>query len=250
MNRREMIKNAGIVGLGTLLSSSIINGKNYDVKKDGKLKVIVAGAHPDDPELSCGGTIKLLTNAGHEVVIYYLTKGQIGIKGKTPEQTSTIRKKEAKAACKILGAKPFFGKQFDGSTEINNKRFNEVLEFVEKEQPDIVFTHWPIDTHPDHRACSNLFYNAWLKSGKPFNLYYFEVSTGNETQMFNPSVYVEINSVLEDKHKACFAHESQNVKQWYAEIHGVIEKFRGMNLYSKYGEAFIHQLPHDSGFIK
>ena len=249
MKRREMIKSTGVIGLGTLLTSSIVKGKSSKDEKKKKLKVIVAGAHPDDPELGCGGTIKLLTNAGHEVIVYYLTMGQIGIEGMTSKQTSEIRKKEALAACKILGANTVFGKQFDGATEVNKDRFTEVLEFVEKEKPDILFTHWPIDTHPDHRACSNIFYNTWLRSSKPFELYYFEVSTGNETQMFNPTVFIEINSVIEDKHKACYAHKSQKVKQWYAENHGVIEKFRGLNLYSKLAEAFIHQLPHDSDII-
>ncbi len=243
MNRREMIKNTGLLGLSSLLSAS----RTYaDSDEKEKLKIIVAGAHPDDPEIGCGGTIKLLTDAGHKVTVYYLTKGQIGIDGLTSEQTSEIRKKEAREACKILGAKPVFGKQFDGATEITKVRFAEILDFVENEKPDIVFTHWPIDTHPDHRACSNLFYNAWLNVSKGFDLYYFEVSTGNETQMFNPTNYIDITSVIKDKHNACFSHKSQKIKEYFNENLGVIEKFRGLSLYSKYGEAFVQQLPKSS----
>src|SRR3954454_18994674 len=67
-----------------------------------KLKIIIAGAHPGDPEAGCGGTIARYTDAGHEVVALYLTRGEGGISGKTAHQAADIRSAEAKAACEIL----------------------------------------------------------------------------------------------------------------------------------------------------
>src|SRR5690348_13173607 len=67
-----------------------------------KLKVLVAGAHPDDPESGCGGAIARYVDRGHEVAILYLTRGEAGIKGKSNDEAATIRTAEAKKACAIL----------------------------------------------------------------------------------------------------------------------------------------------------
>src|SRR5262249_45483137 len=70
-----------------------------------KLRVAVVGAHPDDPESGCGGMIALLAKQGHEVVVGYLTcfRGNRKV-GQEPE--ALVRKREATAACQILGTKP------------------------------------------------------------------------------------------------------------------------------------------------
>src|SRR5262245_47429094 len=70
-----------------------------------KMRVVVVGAHPDDPESGCGGLIALLTKQGHEVVVGYLTcfRGDRKV-GQEPE--ALVRRREATAACQVLGAKP------------------------------------------------------------------------------------------------------------------------------------------------
>src|SRR5579883_2629195 len=133
-----------------------------------KLKVIVAGAHPDDPESAAGGTIARYTDLGHEVVCLYLTRGEAGMRGKTHKEAAAIRTAEAEKACQILKARPLFAGQVDGSTEVNPARYDEFFKLLSAEKPDIVFTHWPVDTHRDHRATSLLVYDAWLKMGKKF----------------------------------------------------------------------------------
>ena len=89
--------------------------------KDRK-KILVIGAHPDDPETAAGGTMCLLSDAGHEVVSVYLTRGEAGIPGKTHAEAAAIRVKEAEAACKVTGARHIFMNQIDGETEINLQR--------------------------------------------------------------------------------------------------------------------------------
>ncbi len=249
MKRRDLLKNTGLFGISALLAPAL-SAKGLSVKTPNeKLKIIVSGGHPDDPETGCGGTIKLLTNAGHQVINYYLTVGQGGIEGLSAQKAAEIRKKEAVEACRILGAQRVFGSQLDGAAEVNKARYDEILQFLEEQKPDVVFTQWPIDTHPDHRACSLLFYNAWLRSSSGFDLYYYEVMTGRQTQNFTPTVFVDISSVIESKRKACFAHKSQKVKEWYDNIHGVMEKFRGGQCYARYGEAFARQQPFGSNLF-
>jgi LmbE family N-acetylglucosaminyl deacetylase len=205
----------------------------------GKLRVVVAGAHPDDPETGCGGAIARFSDLGHEVVILYLTRGERGIKGKTYEEAGRIRTAEAQKACEILKARPVFAGQVNGKVEVNYARYDDFLKLLEGERPDLVFTHWPIDTHEDHRATSLLVYDAWLRMERNFALYYFEVMTGMQTSQFSPTHYVDITATEARKRAACFAHASQNPEEFYA-VHDQMNRYRGMEIRSKYAEAFIH----------
>jgi LmbE family N-acetylglucosaminyl deacetylase len=204
-----------------------------------QLRVVIAGAHPDDPETGCGGTIARFADVGHEVVILYLTRGERGIKGKTYEEAGRIRTAEAQKACEILKARPVFAGQVNGKVEVNYTRYDEFLKLLQGEQPDVVFTHWPIDTHEDHRATSVLVYDAWLRMERKFALYYFEVMTGLQTSQFSPTHYVDITATESRKRTACFAHASQNPEEFYA-VHDQMNRCRGMEILSKYAEAFIH----------
>jgi LmbE family N-acetylglucosaminyl deacetylase len=205
------------------------------------LKVIVAGGHPDDPESGCGGTMALYADLGHEVVAMYLTRGEAGIPGKAHQETAQIRTAEAQAACDILQARPVFVGQIDGDTEVTDRWYREVRHVLEIEQPDVVFTHWPIDTHPDHRVASLLVYDAWLHMGRWFVLYYYEVLSGSQTQHFSPTHYVDIAATEGRKRRACFAHQSQNPAHLYAH-HEEMHRFRGLECGCQYAEAFIRHV--------
>src|SRR5437016_407107 len=70
-----------------------------------RVKVVCVGAHPDDPESGCGGTLARYVDAGHRVTVVYLTRGEGGVRGKSQAEAARIRTAEAEAACKILGAR-------------------------------------------------------------------------------------------------------------------------------------------------
>lgn len=208
------------------------------------LKILVIGAHPDDPETCAGGLLALAAAAGHHVTSVYLTSGEAGIEGKSAAEASEIRRAEAEKACRVLGVRAVFLGQIDGSTEVNQARFAEMAGFLEKQKPDLVITHWPIDTHPDHRACSSLVYQAWLRTGRKFALYYMEAMSGRQSQNFRPTDYLDIGRVLQQKHEACFAHASQGVTPETYETtmdHGQMERFRGMEAGCTHAEAFVRQ---------
>lgn len=206
-----------------------------------KLKVVVAGAHPDDPESGCGGTMALYSSLGHEVVSLYLTRGEAGIKGKSHNEAAAIRTSESLHACRVLGARAVFAGQIDGATEVNPARYGAFRQTLEAAHPDIVFTHWPVDTHRDHRATSLLTYDAWLQSGRKFALFYFEVMSGEQTQNFSPTHYVDITTTESLKRQACFAHASQNPAEFYAQ-HEVMNRFRGMECGVKFAEGFVEHV--------
>ena len=204
------------------------------------LKVVVVGGHPDDPESGAGGTMARLADSGHEVVALYLTRGEAGIRGKSHDEAAAIRTAECEKACQILKARPAFGGQVDGATEIGLARYDAFAKILLAEKPDVVFTQWPVDTHRDHRAASLLAYDAWLKSGRSkFALYYFEVMTGSQTQLFRPTHYVDITATEARKRAACFAHESQKPEGFY-EAHDLMNRFRGREHGCKVAEGFAH----------
>lgn len=241
-----------IVTLILLFSTITISAqeKEFANQSVGK-KVLVIGAHPDDPETGCAGTIAILKQKGYEVVCVYLTRGERGILNKTLEETAAIRTKESEESCKILGVRHIFLTQIDGATEVNSERYNEMFDLIKSENPDIVFTHWPIDGHRDHRVCSILTYDAWRRSGYSFDLYYFEVMSGTQTQNFAPNVYVDISKVRELKLQSCYAHKSQFLEQdedVMKEWHIPMEIFRGLESKSVAAEAFVKQLRPNSEF--
>ena len=129
--------------------------------------------------------------------------------------------------------------QIDGSTEINLDRYREMRELIDREKPDVVLTHWPIDGHRDHAVCGLLVVDAWRRLGRCFDLYYFEVMTGTQTQLFHPTDWVDITSVLEQKHKACYCHESQQLEEVMRDWHEPMERFRGIECRRTAAEAFV-----------
>jgi LmbE family N-acetylglucosaminyl deacetylase len=222
-------------------ASGLGEGRRGEADTARKLKVIVAGAHPDDPESGCGGTAALYSNLGHEAVLLYLTRGEAGIPGKSAQEAAAIRTAEAQKACAILKTRPVFAGQIDGDTEINRARYADFRKILQAEHPDIVFTHWPIDTHRDHRVISLLVYDTWMESGKKFDLYYFEVDQGFQTQHFHPTHYVNIAQTESRKRAACFAHASQHPEDFY-NLHDKMNQFRGIECGCKLAEAFVRHV--------
>jgi LmbE family N-acetylglucosaminyl deacetylase len=202
------------------------------------LKVVCVGAHPDDPESGCAGTLARYSAQGHRVTVIYLTRGEAGIKGKSAKEAAEIRTAEAKAACKAIGARAVFAGQIDGATEVNAARARELGKLLRAEKPDVVFTHWPLDTHPDHQAASLLTWRAYLASARRFALYFFEVNSGFQTLGFVPAAYVDITATRKKKQAALFAHRSQNGEGIYRKHHQIMETFRGRELGVAAAEAF------------
>jgi N-acetylglucosamine malate deacetylase 1 len=203
-----------------------------------RLKVVVTGGHPGDPEYGCGGTVARYTDAGHAVTLLYLNHGQKGCPSKSPEACGELRTEEAKRACNILKATPKFSVFMDGDPSVNGKTYDEFRELLQEERPNLVFTHWPVDDHRDHRAMSMLVYDTWIKMNRGFALYYYEVSDGEDTQMFAPTDYVDITGVVARKKAACFAHASQAPERFYS-LQQEVTHFRGLERGYGEAEAFI-----------
>ena len=206
-----------------------------------KLKVIVTGGHPGDPEYGCGGTIARYSDLGHEVVLLYLNRGEKGCPETSPNAGSDVRVPEARKACEILKARAAFAGQCDGHAIVDGAHYGEFRKLLETEKPDVLFTHWPVDGHADHRAISMLAYDAWLKMGKKFAFYYYEVSNGEDTLMFLPTDYVDISATEPRKRAACYAHASQAPDKFYS-LQSQVSRFRGVESGYAQAEAYIRHV--------
>src|SRR3989449_4688569 len=112
-----------------------------------RLTVVCVGAHPDDPESGCGGTLARYAALGHAVTTLFRSRGERGISGKSLDEAAKIRSAECETACKIIGAKPVFFGQIDGATEVTLAQVDAMRRLLAVDNPDVVFTHWPVREH-------------------------------------------------------------------------------------------------------
>jgi len=241
-SRRRFVKEA-MTGIGFLAMPSL--GTSNNITRP--LHIVCVGAHPDDPESGCGATLAKFAAAGHSVTIVYLTRGEAGIPGKSNEEAAAIRSKEAIAACSLLKAKPVFAGQIDGDTIVNNEWVKKLQDLLELEKPDVVFTHWPLDSHKDHQVASLLTIQCWMRASKKFDLYFFEVCAGEQTVGFKPTDYVDITETQELKRKAVYCHVSQDPPGIYNCGHTAMEQFRGLEMGVLAAEGFVRMTGKGKG---
>lgn len=182
-----------------------------------KLDILAIGVHPDDVELSCGGTIAKEISLGKKVGILHLTEGELGTRG-----TNEIRLKEANEAAKILGVHVQEHLNIgDGFFEVTETYLKQISIILRKYRPNIVLLNAVNDRHPDHARASKLCSRACFLSGLPKIVLHDE--HGNNLEKWRPSqVYhyiqwknltpdfvVDITGFIETKKKACLAYASQ-----------------------------------------
>jgi LmbE family N-acetylglucosaminyl deacetylase len=239
INRRDVLLGAARLTPGLIAGAAAMKVEaetpSASAGPTRKLKIIVTGGHPGDPEYGCGGTVARLTALGHEVVLLYLNDGG------WPPNPPTTRIAETTKASEILKARPAYAGQINGHAIVDNDHYEAYQKIFDAEKPDAVFNQWPIDNHRDHRATSMLTYDVWKESGRNFALYYYEVSDGEDTLQFAPTHFVDITETESLKRAACYAHASQTPDRYY-ELQDSVARFRGIQSGYKRAEAFIHQI--------
>ena len=177
--------------------------------------VLAIAAHPDDVELTCGGTLHKLKKRGYKFGILDLTRGEMGTRGSVE-----IRAREARDAAKILGAE--FREALDlGDGGLRRGRDEElvVIDVIRREKPRIVFTPYPDDRHPDHRRAGQLVTDACYYAGtrkietqhpahRPQQTIYFSTFISH-----TPQFLVDVSDVIEVRRAAMRAFESQFHKE-------------------------------------
>ena len=219
--------------------------------------IICFGAHPDDVELSCGGTIAQQVRAGLRVAIVDLTRGEMGTRG-TPQ----TRKREAAAAAKALGCTWRVQLDFqDGNLQTGREQELEIIEILRSATPKLVIGPYPDDRHPDHTRTGRIvteasFYaglralETGLQAHRPQAVLYYM-----QNYMVPASFVVDVTKHWKTKMKAVAAYKSQffdpSSKEPQTFISdpkflGMIEargKHFGAMIGAEYGEAFITKQP-------
>jgi N-acetylglucosamine malate deacetylase 1 len=200
-----------------------------------RLKVVIFGGHPDDPESGAGGLTATLARQGHEVILAYGTTFRGGRRFfDRPE--AEVRQAEASAACKVLGATPRFFPYAHEKLVADEATLRAIASWLDEVKPDIVVTHWPLDTHPNHHVVSSLVWQSYRRKGG-WNLYFFEVMTDQQTLAFKPELYLDIGPVREIKKKALDQHKSQEPEEIWKD-HERMHKRRGVECGVEYAEAY------------
>jgi bacillithiol biosynthesis deacetylase BshB1 len=131
------------------------------IDRNMKLDVLAIGAHPDDIDLSCGGTIIKLAAQGYKVGMLDLTEGELGTRG-----SREIRLKEAENARVILGALVRENVRIpDGNIENTLENRSRVIRMIRRYRPDVLLIPHRTDRHPDHEHAHVLSREAWFYSG-------------------------------------------------------------------------------------
>jgi LmbE family N-acetylglucosaminyl deacetylase len=197
------------------------------------MKILAIGAHPDDIEFGCGGTLLKWIHAGHDVYLFVMTQGD---KGGNP----SLRKKEQNKSAGIMEVRDlFWGSYKDTQLTPNmNKMVTDIEILLKKIKPDFTFINYREDTHQDHRALSKAAVSAtrYIR-----NVIYYEVPT---TQNFSPTLFVDITTTLKEKISTLLAHNSQALK---TNIQGLsimdaahsTAVFRGVQARTHFAEGFM-----------
>jgi N-acetylglucosamine malate deacetylase 1 len=217
------------------------------------MRVLAVGAHPDDLEFWCGGTLALYAARGDQVVMCVCTNGNKGSYDTPPAELAATRLAEARASAELLGAECILLGLPDGGVLHTEEQRALLADAVRQAAPDVILTHPPNDYMSDH---VNTSLNVWDASfwatvplfptrhdaiGRLPALYYADAVMGVES---NPTDYVDVTDVWDTKVKMLLCHESQ--RRWlaehdnidYVDTMSVVARFRGIQCGVRYAEAF------------
>jgi bacillithiol biosynthesis deacetylase BshB1 len=239
---------------GLLLSRSFISKRSRSSKS---LDVLAFGTHPDDLEITCGGTLLLLARQGYRVGAADLTRGELGTRG-----SAAIRARETAAATRILGLSPRVNLGIpDGNIEYNQENLFSVIRLIRQHRPRLVLAPYWEERHYDHVHASRLIAEAAFYSGlpkidtgqpshRPFRVLYYVGRIG-----FRPSFIVDVSSVFREKMRALHCYSSQFHQATPArarkhpetlistplaqEVFETLTRYYGAMIGASHGEAFL-----------
>lgn len=204
------------------------------------MKILAIGAHLDDIELACGGTLAKAVKNGHQVKMLVMTDSSYSSAKGVTLRTREEALEEGLDAARVLGVEDIEVLDFKTLfVPYNGESVSHIDRVITDFKPDYIFTHWIHDTHQDHmntgmatisaaRWHNNIFmYEPFPPSGRSYNA-------------FRPQAYFDISSTIEDKLKSLAAHRSQAAKygeQWTEATEGRA-RMRGFECGTKYAEVF------------
>jgi len=216
-------------------------------------RVLAVGAHPDDLEILCSGTLARYARQGAQVSMAIATDGSAGHLLIPPAELAETRRQEARKAAAIIGAEMYWLRFPDELIFEDIPTRLRFIDLIREARPDVILTHDPNDYHPDHRVVSRLMFDASFVAGLPniktdhpahpgvCPLIYFDTLTGAG---FLPTEFVDISDTFETKRAMLACHASQLT--WLKDHDGidvlefitVMARSRGLQCRVQYAEGF------------
>lgn len=218
------------------------------------MRVLAIGAHPDDIELACSGTLAKCVERGDTVIVCHASSGNLGHVIIPPDELTVIRANEAKRAGAMAGIEVIWGGFNDLDIyEENKEARDKMVDVIRYANPDFIITHDPNDYMPDHTAVSKLVFDAAFTATLPnyptkektvaklVPIFYMDTLAGVG---FNPEFYVDISKQIDLKMEMLECHESQLV--WmrehdnidFADMVKTCSRVRGYQCGVDYAEGF------------
>lgn len=217
------------------------------------MNILAIGAHPDDCEISCGGTLAKYSENGHKIFMVSVTNGEIGSQTLSPAEISEIRRKEGERAAAVIGAEYIWMGFQDQRFLIDNDARMAFVDVFRYADPDVVITHCQDDFSGDHRLVGQMVNDVCMLPMAPAIrtklpsihkapvLYYW---TGHANLIMIPEQFVDITDQYETKLKMVECHQTQI--EWLKYHTGgnltddtyVNARFRGLQCGVRYAEAF------------
>lgn len=221
------------------------------------MNVVAIGAHPDDCEEFCAGTLAKYARAGHTVTMVSVTDGRVGSTSLPAAEIAAVRRAEAEASAAVIGARlVWMGYEDEMFFEDKAVRL-AMLDVLRECRADVVLTHPPRDYCPDHELTSKVVRDVAVMTPIPLIatphapypavpvVYYFESQYGVG---FVPTEYVDITETMETKRQMFGCHRSQAA--WMGALTGepderfyealeVQARYRGIQCGTRYAEGFV-----------
>lgn len=204
------------------------------------MKILAIGAHLDDIELACGGTLAKAVKNGHTVKLVVMTDSAYTNFDGTVLRTQDEAFQEGMSAVEKLGIKDLVILNFPIKNVPYNGSTVEALDKIMSDfRPDYIFTHWVFDTHQDHKNTAQATISA---ARYMYNIFMYEPipPSGRSYAPFRPLAYFDISDSITEKLDSLREHKSQHAKygeQWIEAVEGRA-KIRGFENGCKYAEAF------------
>lgn len=205
---------------------------------NGRERVIVFGAHPDDGEIGAGGTIAAYAALGHQVVLTHFRVP--GGHDDTCDHTRKRRHSEAQRAAEALGAELLgFGLTRE-EIQPNARLVGVIDQILEQIQPTAIFTHWVGDSHPEHLALTRAVLAATRRNRCSVYMYEATLPGGISAEPFRAQKFIDITSTIDAKMASLCVYETQLARYgqgWLDAIRGRAAH-RGFQMGRGYAEAF------------
>lgn len=204
------------------------------------MKILAVGAHLDDIELACGGTLAKAVARHHDVKMIVMSKsGYTNYDGRLIRSEETAME-EGRNAARVLGVNDIEILDYDTKDIPYHSVVIETLDAkIQAYAPDVIFTHWIFDTHQAHEGVAKSTITAARRHN---NIYMYEpiYPAGRSYMGFRPQMYIDIGGFEEQKLEALKMHKSEYKKfgkQW---IEGTRARaaYRGYEMGKTFGEAF------------